>query len=175
MQHGLPNVATCRYMYQRYCFSVFWGKRTEAKTIFDHLWPCCIYMIHDIMLQFTTLLHLHDIYVHKLDKSVFMAWALISADPHLNVIGSWQCRAEPRRVVELAAGTSRTTPLTIPQRIYETSRPAWSRIGSVTEVVVSNKWGILRWPVGFSACARTNKPCDRGVSNVSYKCPDVLL
>ena len=57
----------------------------------------------------------------SLDKSIFIACGLIIADPQLNVIGSglWQCRAEPRRVVELAAGTSRTTPLTIPQRIVK--------------------------------------------------------
>ena len=94
--------------------------------------------------------------------------------------GLWQCCAEPRRVIELAAGASGTTPLTIPQRIvlvYHMARETRPRVCSVTEVVVSDERGDLIWPVDICVRARTNIPwVEVGISFIecSCKCPDVL-
>ena len=74
---------------------------------------------------------------------------MIKTDPQLQVIGCSlrQCGAEPWRVVEFTAGTSRATPLAIPQRvilkIFLIKMQSW--VSSVTKIAVSNKcWHLIR-------------------------------
>ena len=64
-------------------------------------------------------------------------------EPELQVIsgGLGEGLTEPRRVVELAAGAIRTTPMVIPQRVIGVKN-RWNNlkmIAGVTEVILSNE------------------------------------
>ena len=69
----------------------------------------------------------------------------------------WQCCAEPWRVVELTAGISSTTPLSIPQgiiSIYSVVVTSRSWVACSAEIVVANVHFV--WPVSLGVSAGTD-------------------
>ena len=86
-----------------------------------------------------------DKYLHQFNGSVFIVqmWVKSSAQSELYVVAGRlrEGLAEPRRVVECAAGASGTTPLPVPQWVVLVV--AVSRCtarSTVTEVVIANVW-----------------------------------
>ena len=108
-------------------------------------------------------------YVHQRNNRVFIASTLIRTNSKFDIITRrlWKCLAKPRRVVELAAGVSRTTPLPIPYSIvsvicsYIDTR---SSISGVTEVIVIYKRRYsVSLPVEISVGTTTSK-----LSSIAY-------
>ena len=96
-------------------------------------------------------MHTHYVYIVTAHRALLFQWEYYHyniwfAHPHLYAVssGGGEGFNKPWRAVERAAGVGRTTPLPIPERVSSLQRVrrisvVVCTVGSVTEVVVSNK------------------------------------
>ena len=83
-------------------------KSNQKLTRVTNLYPATCTCIISLYIEF-----------HEFNGNIIIAWSEVSTQPQFNVISSssGQLLQEPRRIVELTAGTGRCTVLTIPEYI----------------------------------------------------------
>lgn len=120
-----------------------------------------------------------NIYFNHLKGRIFIINMLVSAHPHFDIGGGglWQLLVEPRRRVEGAAGVSRSTTSTIPQRVLAVESVQLECVcaSCVAEIVVPHEGRdnglaiLLGVDTGaYDCCCRIN------LIERSCKGPDVL-